>query len=187
MGQIRHAFASAKDDGSDASLVRPSNWNADHVGLALVRKTAASLISTDTALRNVYLADDPATPLNFAMAANEIWMFEAFFIVSGPVGADVKFAFDIPTGATIIWEGRSLPLTGVSPWNVVLGGVIEGDQGASNFGVIDVTTKSVIRISGMVVNGANAGPLQPMWAQAASDGTACTLYPNSWLKGTRVA
>lgn len=29
---IKHAFTSAKDDGADATLVRPSNWNAGHVG-----------------------------------------------------------------------------------------------------------------------------------------------------------
>jgi len=29
---IKHAFTSAKDDGTDATLVRPIDWNADHVG-----------------------------------------------------------------------------------------------------------------------------------------------------------
>jgi hypothetical protein len=29
---ITHPFVSAKADGSDATLVRPSNWNADHSG-----------------------------------------------------------------------------------------------------------------------------------------------------------
>ena len=28
---IKHAFESAKADGVDATLVRPSNWNAEHV------------------------------------------------------------------------------------------------------------------------------------------------------------
>lgn len=28
---IKHAFVSSKADGADTSLVRPSNWNADHV------------------------------------------------------------------------------------------------------------------------------------------------------------
>ena len=28
---IKHAFKSAKADGADATLVRPSNWNAEHV------------------------------------------------------------------------------------------------------------------------------------------------------------
>ena len=29
---VTHAFVSAISDGGDANLVRPSNWNADHVG-----------------------------------------------------------------------------------------------------------------------------------------------------------
>jgi hypothetical protein len=31
MAGIKHAFTSGKSDGGDATLVRPSNWNADHV------------------------------------------------------------------------------------------------------------------------------------------------------------
>lgn len=31
---IKHAFVSAKSDGADTTLVRPSNWNADHTGTA---------------------------------------------------------------------------------------------------------------------------------------------------------
>ena len=31
MPNIKHAFASAKTDGADATLVQPSNWNAEHV------------------------------------------------------------------------------------------------------------------------------------------------------------
>ena len=29
---IKHPFVSLKDDGADATKVRPSNWNADHTG-----------------------------------------------------------------------------------------------------------------------------------------------------------
>lgn len=32
---IKHAFVSAIADGADATLVRPSNWNADHTGLVV--------------------------------------------------------------------------------------------------------------------------------------------------------
>jgi hypothetical protein len=28
---VKHAFTSAKSDGADATLVRPSDWNAGHV------------------------------------------------------------------------------------------------------------------------------------------------------------
>ena len=30
MGVVKHPFTSPKADGGDATLVRPSNWNADH-------------------------------------------------------------------------------------------------------------------------------------------------------------
>ena len=32
MASVKHAFTSAKSDGGDATLVRPSNWNDDHEG-----------------------------------------------------------------------------------------------------------------------------------------------------------
>lgn len=44
---IKHAFTSAKADGSDGTLVQPSNWNADH---------------TITAEVNVPVVASPATP-----------------------------------------------------------------------------------------------------------------------------
>jgi len=28
---IKHAFTSPKEDGTDPTLVKPSDWNADHV------------------------------------------------------------------------------------------------------------------------------------------------------------
>lgn len=41
---LKHTFVSAKTDGADATLVQPSNWNADHVvdgdGLTMVADTS---------------------------------------------------------------------------------------------------------------------------------------------------
>lgn len=42
---VKHAFQSAKADGSDASLVRPSNWNAEHT----ITMATARLIGRSTA------------------------------------------------------------------------------------------------------------------------------------------
>lgn len=56
---LKHAFASAKSDGADATLVQPSNWNAEHnitmaTGRLLGRTTASAgaveEISAGTAL-----------------------------------------------------------------------------------------------------------------------------------------
>jgi hypothetical protein len=43
---VTHAFVSAKSDGGDATLVRPSNWNADHAitGVISVNGTTATAI-----------------------------------------------------------------------------------------------------------------------------------------------
>ena len=42
---LKHAFTSAQTDGADTSLVRPSNWNADHV----LTLATASLLGRTTA------------------------------------------------------------------------------------------------------------------------------------------
>lgn len=47
---VKHAFVSAKSDGADSTLVRPSNWNANHNGptTALWSWTAQSTGQTMT-------------------------------------------------------------------------------------------------------------------------------------------
>lgn len=51
---IKHAFQSAKADGGDTSLVRPSNWNADH-----------AIDNGTVALPSIAPASDPNTGLYF--------------------------------------------------------------------------------------------------------------------------
>lgn len=48
MNKRKHVFQSAKSDGADATLVRPSNWNADHdLGKELTNRSGGGLISGD--------------------------------------------------------------------------------------------------------------------------------------------
>ena len=49
---IKHAFTSEKSDGSDSTVVRPSDWNADHVGFYEafpVDSVFISIVSTNPA------------------------------------------------------------------------------------------------------------------------------------------
>lgn len=46
---VKHSFTSAKADGADATLVRPSNWNADH--------TITEITATQDAQTNLTLTD----------------------------------------------------------------------------------------------------------------------------------
>lgn len=49
MAKVAHAFTSLIGDGADATLVRPSNWNADHVvdsaELVVVGETPSGVIN----------------------------------------------------------------------------------------------------------------------------------------------
>lgn len=61
---VKHAFVSAIADGADATLVRPSNWNADHTFAAQTANTVlAGPTSGGTAapdFRALVAADIPA-------------------------------------------------------------------------------------------------------------------------------
>lgn len=48
---IKHAFVSSKPDGNDASLIRPSNWNADHQITGTI--TEADIVTADNTTGNV--------------------------------------------------------------------------------------------------------------------------------------
>jgi len=41
---VKHAFTDPKADGGDATVVRPSDWNADHVFTGVPRLVAADLL-----------------------------------------------------------------------------------------------------------------------------------------------
>jgi len=177
---IKHAFASAKADGTDATQVRPVNWNADHTGILAIRKTADQAVTNSTQLVN----DDH---LKFAMAANEKWIFELCLFVDGPTGADIRIAFSVPTGATLIWAGTGLELGAMTLDEVGMGPVRTTSDGASGFGLI-AGTPTFIAVSGTVENGVNAGDLQLRWAQQVADPiTASGIYKNSWLKAHTVS
>jgi hypothetical protein len=64
---IKHAFTSGVGDGADASLVRPSNWNAAHTG-----DIPWSLITSDPApavVGNGYLCNTTAAAFTVTLPA----------------------------------------------------------------------------------------------------------------------
>ncbi|MFZ9272090.1 MAG: hypothetical protein ACO24B_01600 [Ilumatobacteraceae bacterium] len=69
---IKHSFVSSKADGADTSLVRPSDWNADHIldgSLTMDATTAPSAVSgkgqlyvkTDGGVTKLYFKGDDGT------------------------------------------------------------------------------------------------------------------------------
>lgn len=92
--QIKHAFTSAKGDGGDATLVRPSNWNAAHT----TSMATLSILGRLTAGTGVF-EELPATAFMIAAlnSADKAALIAALGIGVFDTG-DVKFSVD-PTAA----------------------------------------------------------------------------------------
>lgn len=69
---IKHAFTSAKSDGGDATLVRPSDWNAEHVLTGLTSPFIGAKVYADGSQQ---IASGDYRILNFA---NESWDTDGF-------------------------------------------------------------------------------------------------------------
>lgn len=61
-----------------------------------IRKTSDETVNNSTTLQN----DDA---LLLAMAANETWFFTVYITNNTSTTANIKFAFTVPTGATLNW------------------------------------------------------------------------------------
>jgi len=125
--------------------------------------------------------------LLFAMAANEVWEFEATLMVTAPnTSADFKFGWVLPSGATMLWgvvsglvgtdDSWDSFTTGGSPRDLLIESDVLARGSTGSAGVYPVHLK------GVVTNGANAGDCVLSWAQNTSDGGNSTLKINSFIK-----
>lgn len=165
--------------GTEGYRVSAGASSVQYNGFANPRKTTSEQKTSDTTLSN-------DGHLFFAIAANEDWMFDVTLFVDGTTGGDIKIAFDVPTSATLIWSGLGLTLTASSPQDVAPGAVIEVSGTSNPYGLLGVSTILPIRLWGTVENAGNAGDVRLQWAQNASDGSATTVYANSWLRAEQI-
>ncbi len=173
---ITHPFVSAKTQGSDATEVRKANWNDDHAGFLQVRKTSAQGVIDSTTLVD-------CTELVLPLLAEEVWLFDACIFFEADTTPDIKFAFTIPAGATMIW-GLAEDTGGGSNAPVYRARQTSDDAqiiAASGYG-----TAVPVHLMGTVVCGGNAGDLQLRFAQNVADaGNPANVLANSWLRGFR--
>lgn len=137
-----------------------------------VRKTSDETVNNSAALQN----DDD---LLMALAANEVWAFEAYLIYTTPATPDIKFAFTVPAGATLQWGTVAYDSAGV---------LVQVDVSASGTSkdFVDGTSYSIF-IQGVVLNGANAGNLQLQWAQNTMNASNTKVLTGSYLIGHQLA
>jgi len=156
-------------------------WNGSaHVSLhrrslfASPRMTAIqNLTLSSTALQSI-------TSLVAAMPTAGTFDFRGVIYYSSSTTADIKFAFLLPAGATILWNGPG----------VVTGGTGTGDTTATTAAASDATisyagngvgTVLACQIEGTYVAGGTAGNLQFRAAQNTSDATQSVIHIHSHL------
>jgi hypothetical protein len=89
---ISHPFVSGKSDGADATLVRPSNWNADHAGFLTAGLTSDATTNSTTNLVEI-------TGLNLAVPTGR-WAFE-YYIRYQAAAATTGVAFTVNHTGTV--------------------------------------------------------------------------------------
>lgn len=90
---ITHSFVSAKTDGGDATVVRPGDWNAAHVG----GEWDGSIVkaSDQTVTNNATPQDD--SELSFAVSASSVYLIEFYILYSGNnTSGDFQWELDFP-------------------------------------------------------------------------------------------
>jgi len=177
---IKHAFTSAKSDGPDATLVRPSNWNADHSGLIVVRKTADEAITSSTTLQN----DDH---LLFAAEANSVYDVCVKCYYTGN-GGDLLVAWSVPASTSGMWSGHGL-LETVTGASGVISALAREDAftTAIAFGdAVNVATRCLAVIYATIITAGTAGTVNLQTAQFASDVDATTVQAGSVLTALKV-
>ena len=103
MAGVKHAKVSAKSDGGDATLVRPTDWNAEHVATDPVTWSGVTL-------KNKRVSFSGATALgagDFALSAG--WGSTA--AVSAVIGTDGAWEITVTSGGTGIAPNPTIILT----------------------------------------------------------------------------
>jgi len=158
----------------------------------IIRRTA------DTAARNsgntgTTLTNDDATggTLAWAIAANEVWFFQAFIIFNAAnVTMDCKVGWSVPASCTMLWAAVGTPPGNYPSWAIDLtattpsalaieSGNMSFDSGAA--------TNSGAQFAGTVINSTNAGTVTFQWAQATSNASNLVVKANSLIIANRVA
>jgi microcystin-dependent protein len=104
--EIKHAFTSAKGDGGDATLVRPSNWNAAHTTSIATNKLVGRTSPGTGSFEEIDISDYMAAALAAADADELQVLLGVGFAKSG----DIKLSLDAAVPAGWIWWSGSASL-----------------------------------------------------------------------------
>jgi hypothetical protein len=168
---ITHTFVSGKSDGGDATLVRPSNWNATHTvgGYDIERYTTGDIALTSTSMVAVSGPGD----LVVAAATGDlllIWLScRATAVDADSIGLDMA---TMVSGSPVTFlsslNGTALT-TGVTGWYITGDAAAAPHGGGPHFYVVqsgdlsggNVTLRLYARVSGnRTLGGSSTIPLE---------------------------
>lgn len=160
--------------------VRASDLNA---GQPLFGRVTSDV----TVISSTTLVD--VTGLVVAMEASAFYTIEGFLGCSSALAADLKFAWTMPAGCSILWTIGGIDTPAASPgysgdWLAFLN---ESEGASDTLGLSGGTSPTSARPMGSILVGATAGNLQMTFAQVVSTASNTTVKAGSWLKLTRVA
>lgn len=130
--------------------------------------------SEETVINNSTLQDDDE--LLFAVGVNEVWEFFAYIRYNSHFTPDFKFAWAIPTAASIK-QYHGFDIVSLSE----IGDLDERDGETSLDVVASAESDKVILLQGLYIGGANAGNVQFQWAQKSSDAAETKVLANSFI------
>ncbi len=143
-------------------------------GVLVKNKTSSESLNNSTTLQN----DDH---LFVDIPAGQTWIIDGFLrVVTTSNQPDFKFAFTVPTGATMT-AGYHV---NENATNILAGALTTSGQSVT----VNLTSNesSILIYKIMIVNGANAGTFRIQWAQNTSNGTDVTVLSGSFFIASRV-
>jgi hypothetical protein len=182
------SFKYFKSDGTTKASLLDSSGGSVVGKTSFVAKTADQSVTSSTTLVN-------DTHLTLTVAASASYTFELMLMAQsagGSAAGDFKAGFTFPAAASCHFMGtgpNNADLPGSSSSNSN-GEWIARNNATSGSSTIPYGMSGIpigIRMTGLLITGANSGSLRLQWAQGASDANATTLLTGSFMRMTRVA
>jgi hypothetical protein len=155
---LKHGFGSGKLDGTDATLVQPSNWNSDHVlaigSPKLFGRTSTIGSTTPSSLSGI----SQANPGVFTTTGAHGLTVGQLVTISGVVGMTqvngntyVVNTTPLSTTFTVTFQGSALNTTSYTAYTS--GGTVTG---AATGVAEEITTAGALTLTGGVLTGTGA-------------------------------
>jgi hypothetical protein len=149
--------------------------------IQIVTKAADESVTSSTTLQD----DDE---LLVSIAADEVWVLDAYLRTDGATGGDIKVAVKGPTGVSghfmVLGPGTTATTfenatanNQIWPVSPTPTGLPAGTLGAGN--------DTLVHVHAVIRNGSTAGSVVIQWAQNTSSGTATKVLTNSYLVAQR--